>query len=137
MWTFYDFMDVRGVNLIRQWLDGLPKMASAKIDTRLLFMQAIPVWPEQYVSAITGWPQLVEFRVVSGGNQYRPLGFFGPERREFTIVLGAIEKGKLSRRILEAADDNREIVLADRRRICKHEFSKTADAPEPPDGQGV
>ena len=128
LWTFYDFRDTRGVNLIRQWLDTLPPKASAKIDTRILYMMAIQAWPEQYVSALVGWPGLVELRVGSAGTQYRPLGFYGPGRREFTIVLGAIEKGKLPRRVLEVADGNRKIVLADGNRICEHEFDKTADA---------
>lgn len=128
VWTFYDFRDRRGTNLIRLWLDGMPDKARAKINARILFMQALPVWPEQYVSSLKGWPELVELRVVSTGNQYRPLGFYGPERHEFTIVLGTLEKGKLPRRVLEAADENRRIALADRNRICKHEFDKGTDA---------
>jgi len=128
VWTFYDFLDSRGVNLIRQWLDTLPDKARAKINTRILFMRAIPVWPEQYVSALKGWPELVELRVVSAGSQYRPLGFYGPQRHEFTLVLGAVEKGRLPSRILEAADENRKIVLAGRGRTCKHEFDKATDA---------
>src|ERR1035437_982647 len=127
LWVFCDFRDTRGVNLIRQWLDTLPPKASAKIDTRLLFMKAIQLWPEQYVSALVGWPGLVELRVGSIGNQYRPIGFYGPRKRDFTIVLGAIEKGKLPSRVLEVADDNRRIVLADWNRICEHEYDKRAD----------
>jgi hypothetical protein len=127
-WQFFDFMDGRGVNLIRKWLDGLPDTASAKINTRILFMMAMPVWPEQYISAIRGWPDLVELRVVSAGSQYRILGFYGPRRREFTLVLGAIEKGKLSARVFEVADENRKIVLADTSRIREHKFDKGADA---------
>jgi len=122
MWTFYDFLDARDVNLIRQWLNTLPDKARAKINTRLLFMRVILVWPEQYVSALKGWPELVELRVVSAGNQYRPLGFYGPGRREFTLVLGAIEKGKLPDRVLEVADGNRRVALAERARIREHEF---------------
>jgi hypothetical protein len=129
MWKFYDFLDTRGVNLIRQWLDTLPDKASAKIDARILFMSAIAIWPEQYVSALKGWPGLVELRVGSAGSQYRPLGFYGPGR-EFIIVLGAIEKGKLPRRVLQAAYDNRNIVLADRSRIREHEFNKAATPPK-------
>ena len=59
MWMFYDFLEERGVNSIRVWLDSLPKKASGKINTRLLFMRA-GVWPEQYVSSLKGWPELVE-----------------------------------------------------------------------------
>src|SRR5258706_13877286 len=83
----------------------------------------MPVWPEQYVSALKGWPALVELPVASFGSQYRPLGFYGPARREFTLGFGATEKGKLPSRILEAADDNRNLVLTTRRtRIREHEF---------------
>ena len=130
MWKFYDFLDARGVNLIRRWLDSLPDKATAKIDARILYMSAMRIWPEQYVSALTGWPGLIELRVGSAGNQYRPLGFYGPERREFTIVLGATEKGKLPKRILQVAYDNRNIVLGDRGRIREHEFNKAATPPE-------
>ena|ERR1039457_5110019 len=137
LWTFHDFRDARGVNLIRHWLDRLPNKAAAKINARILFMSAMPVWPEQYVSSIKGWPNIVELRVVSAGNQYRPLGFYGPERRGFTIVLGAVEKGKLPARILEAADDNRRIVLADRTRICEHTFDKTPTGSESSVEQGI
>jgi hypothetical protein len=122
VWTFYDFTDARGESLIRPWLNSLPKKAAAKINTRLLFMRAIAIWPEQYVSSLTDWPKLVELRVGSAGAAYRPLGFYGPEQREFTIVLGAIEKGKLPARVLELADGHRKTILADRTRICLHRF---------------
>jgi hypothetical protein len=119
------------VNTIRVWLDSLPEKASAKIDVRILFMQSIRVWPEAYVSSLKGWPKLIELRVVSAGNQYRPIGFYGPKRGEFTLVLGAVEKGKLPRRILEAADGNRELVLSDRQRIVEHVFRQRTTTGEP------
>lgn len=138
MWTFCDFLDGRGVNLIRLWLDGLPPKARAKINTRLLFMQAKSVWPEPWVSALTDWPGLIELRIGAVGNAYRPLGFYGPERREFTIVLGAMEKGKLPKRVLEVADGNRKLVLATgRSRICGHQFDQATDAQQSSDGQGI
>ena len=92
-------------------------------------MQAKAVWPEPWVSALKAGPELIELRIGAAGNAYRPLGFYGPERREFTIVLGAVVKGKLPKRVLEAADDNRKVVLATgRTRICGHQFDKTTDA---------
>jgi hypothetical protein len=87
---------------------------------------AQPVWPEQYVSSLKGWPDLVELRVVHAGVQYRPLGFYGPERREFTLVLGTKEKSAIPARVLGAADANRKLVLATgRTRIIEHQFDKT------------
>lgn len=129
-WTFYDFLDSRFENNeIRQWMDSLQVKAAAKIDVRILFMRSVRVWPEQYVSALKGWPYLVELRIVSAGSQYRPIGFYGPQRGEFTLVLGAIEKGKLPRRVLQHADSNRQLVIADRRRICEHVFAANAITP--------
>ncbi|MBI4454895.1 MAG: type II toxin-antitoxin system RelE/ParE family toxin [Acidobacteria bacterium] len=125
-WKFYDFLDGRGEerrnNLIPVWLDSLPEKAAAKIDARILYMQAITIWAEQYVSALKGWPEIFEMRVISAGSQYRPIFFYGPLRGEVTLVYGAIEKGKLPRRALDNADNNRRIVLNDRRRICEHVF---------------
>jgi hypothetical protein len=127
-WTFYDFLDSRGVNLIRSWLDSLPQKVAAKIDARILFMRTVRVWPEQYVSALKGWPDIFELRIVSAGAQYRPLCFYGPSRGEVTIVLGAIEKGKIPRRVLQNADDNRKTVESDRSRIEQHVFRQTPTA---------
>lgn len=127
-WTFYDFLEERGVNAIRAWLDTLPDKAQAKINTRILFLSAQTVWPEQYISSLTGWPDLLELRVVHGGVQYRPLGFYGPGRRELTLVLGAKEKGELPDRVLEAADANRKLILATgRTRIVRHQFDKATN----------
>jgi hypothetical protein len=128
-WLFYDFLDRRGNNLMRAWLDSLPAKAAAKIDVRIVYMQSITLWQEKFASALRGWPDLIELRVAFGGAQYRPLGFYGPHPNAFTLVHGVVEKGKLPRRVLEVADGNRKIVLADRSRIRKHEF-KRQPAPE-------
>ena len=122
LWTFYDFLDSRGNNLIRAWLDSLPIKAAAKIDARILFMRSIRDWPPQYVSAFKGWPDVYELRVSWRGLQLRPIFFYGPAQGEATLVLGAIEKGRLPRRVLENADANRKVVQSDRRRITEHVF---------------
>ena len=75
-----------------------------------------------YVSAITGWRDLFELRIVFGGNQYRPIGFFGPQQREFTLVHGVIEKRKLQKHILETARMRRQVVLDDNDRSEEHVF---------------
>ena len=133
-WSFYDFLDGRGNNLTRAWLDSLPEKASAKIDARLLYMQLVMPWPPQYVSSLTGWPDIFEIRVVSAGSQYRPLACHGVNRGEVILVHGAIEKGKLPKRVLELADGNRKIALADRTRIREHVFRRNPD-PTKSEGQ--
>ncbi len=122
IWTFRDYVDAGGTNVIRTWLDSIPYEAMVKVDTRLLYLRAVSNWPAQYVSAIRGWPELFELRIVFGGNQYRPIGFYGPARREFTLVHGVIEKRKLQKHVLEAAQHRRQAVLDDRNRSQEHIF---------------
>jgi hypothetical protein len=127
-WTFYDFLDGRGVNLIRGWLDSLPLKVAAKIDARILYMRTVRVWPEQYVSALKGWSDIFELRVVSAGAQYRPICCYGPNRGDVIIVHGAIEKGKLPTRVLKHADGNRRIAQTEPSRIEHHVFRQGATA---------
>ena len=121
---FRNYLDAGGTNVIRAWLDAIPLEAAQKIDQRILYLRAAPTWPPQFVSAITNWPELFELRVVYAGNQYRPIGFHGPDRRQFTIVHAVIEKRKLQKHILQAAMDRRQVVIDDETRSCAHVFRK-------------
>lgn len=122
VWEFRDYLDMGGTNAIRAWLDSIPTQAMLKIDNRLLHLRAVEVWPPQYVSAIRGCSHLFEMRIVFGGNQYRPIGFFGPSKRQFTFVLGVIEKRRLPNNILETAQNRRQIVIDDGRRSEEHVY---------------
>ncbi len=124
-WTFFDFLTERGENDIHRWLNSaaVTTAAKAKINARIAALQGFPIFPEQYISAYTGWPKLLELRIVSNGVQYRPLGFYGPAKGQFSLVIGGIEKGKIPTRLLEAADERRNIVIADPSRVSAHDFS--------------
>src|SRR5882724_5141584 len=122
-WMFRDYLRANGANEINSWIDSLPKSAQAKIDYILLVLRGSRNWPPQYVSAYVDWDDIYEIRVVANGVQYRPLGCYGPERREFTLLIGAVEKGgKLPRAALEAAVQRRKIILSDRGRTDEHRF---------------
>lgn len=122
-WTIRDFLDRRGTNAIRDWVSALPVAAQAKFDSILLILRAIKTWPPQYVSALRGYQHIYEIRIVHSGVQYRPLGCHGPEKGEFTILIGSIEKGrKLPRADCEAAVERRKLILSEKGRTCEHEF---------------
>jgi hypothetical protein len=122
-WSFRDYLTTNGTNEIKSWIESLPKAAQAKIDYILLVLRGSRNWPPQYVSALVDWDDIYEIRVVANGVQYRPLGCYGPERREFTLLIGAVEKGgKLPRAALEAAVQRRKIILSDRGRTDEHRF---------------
>lgn len=92
-WTFKCFKSSSGTNEIRKWLRALPEKDQAKIDARIRQLEILKTLREPYVKPLTGYAGLFEIKVFSGNVQYRPIGCYGPERREFTILFGAIEKG--------------------------------------------
>jgi hypothetical protein len=124
-WTFFDFVSVRGENEIHRWLNssGVPAGAKAKINARIATLQGFPIFPEQYFSAYKGWDDLYELRVGFSGVEYRPFGFYGPGRREFCLLVGGVEKGRVPKSLLEVADTRRKIVIANPSQICQHDFS--------------
>lgn len=125
-WQFRDFLDGRGMNVIRQWSLTLPQAAQAKLDTIILVLRVSPIWPwpAQYVSRLRGYKGIYELRVGSSGVQYRPLGCHGPGKKQFTILIGSVEKGgKLPKSDCEIAVERRKIILDYEGRTCEHEFS--------------
>ena len=125
IWTFRDYVSVRGTNEIHAWLNSreVPPGAKAKINARIVALQGFPVFPEQFFSAYKGWDDLYELRVVNGGVQYRTFGCYGPGRWRFSILVGGLEKGRVPKSLLGVADDRRKIVFADPQRLCPHDFS--------------
>lgn len=124
-WAIFDYVDASGDNQIRIWIDSLPKAAQARIDTILGYLQiTVWPWPEQYISALKTCNDIYELKIKSSGVQYRPLGFYGPQRREFTILMGAVEKGGKLRpkEFCTIATRLREIVNGNRNHIVPHRF---------------
>ena len=131
-WKFLDYLRPTGsndettlVNEILEWTLQQPKKAQAKIDMIILSLQARPVWPPQYVSALTGCPGILELRISSFGVEYRPLGCHGPKAKEFTLLIGAIEKGgALPKGACETATERRKLVF-EGWPTCEHEFTRS------------
>ena len=123
-WTFRDFLDGRGHNVIHEWINSLPAGAQAKLDSILLILQAAKIWPPQYVSSLRGYRDIFELRIGFSGVQYRPLGCYGPRPKEFTILIGTVEKGgKLPKTDCETAVERRKIIFNYGGRTCEHDFS--------------
>ena len=136
-WLFKDFVESSNLggraNVILEWTLSLPPAAQAKIDAIILTLQGWDgPWPPQYVSARKDCPGILELRIGCKGVQYRPLGFHGPERGQFTLLIGAIEKGgKLEpREACSVAQSRRAIASADTKRTINHAFSADSDQSE-------
>lgn len=84
------FWGTRG--FITEWCGELDIDAQAEFDNLLIELAATP-------RASWGMPDfkplgagIFELRFKSGGKQYRPLGYDGPDRNQFTILIGAYKK---------------------------------------------
>ena len=123
-WTFLDYVEVDGTNVIEVWLESLPIKAQARVDSRILAMMGQIIWPEGWVSAYEVYDGILEMRITNAGIQYRPLGCYGPEQRQFTLLIGAIEKdGRIAKGILQSAVARRKTILGDRSRARNHQFN--------------
>ena len=83
--TFQDFVDDRGKNVIHDWLDDqIPVGAKAKFDKWILHLEATPHgdWKRPLVDTLDGHcAGLFEIRVEWDNQQYRLLGAHNAERK--------------------------------------------------------
>jgi putative component of toxin-antitoxin plasmid stabilization module len=124
-WVFRDYLTERGENIIRRWLDSLPKRANIKIDLRLRYLENVQYLnlEPQYVKSMVGYEGIYEIRVVLNNVQYRPLGCYVPgERGQFALLIGAVEKGdKLEPKdACELAEERKHVITFNKSRLCDH-----------------
>jgi hypothetical protein len=128
-WAFKNFLDREGRNLIKAWLDSrdVRVKAKAKLNARIrhLSISDHSEWPRPWFQKLEGYEGVFEIKMIQQNIQYRPLGFFGPGQRQFTLVLGAIEVGN---RItppdaFRTAERRMKDVQENRNGICDHDFS--------------
>lgn len=129
LWTFFDFLKEDGANAITEWIESLPphirQKVAAALAARLEAVQNLEnhEWPEGWFTDLSGYSGIVEVKFKVKKVQYRPLGCYGPGRHQFTLLVGAIEKGDkfVPRSAPNTANDRRKIVQKDRSRIREHE----------------
>ena len=121
-----EFIDEDGVAPFSSvWMMQQPEEAQAAIDTRILIMKSLdrPQWSQKWMSSYTGYVKLFELRIPHNKVQYRPLGCYGPAQREFTILIGAIERNsRIPKSTLNVAMSRMQLVLNDRRWVREYNF---------------
>lgn len=93
VWAFRSFVTDRGDSEVSTWYEeGTPKV-KAKFDTTLRYLRDRPTWGMPYTRVLTEGDcnGIIEIRFQAEKVQWRPLGFQGPLRREFTILNFATE----------------------------------------------
>jgi hypothetical protein len=114
-WVFKVFLKNKTEDVIGEWLDGLPAKDRAKIRTRIGYLKTTQVWPQTWCKKY-GPCDIYELRIQLGNNLYRPLGFFGPGEKEFTLLIGAKEQGDqiFPRMAPDIAEARRKLVLREK-----------------------
>src|SRR5690349_7024534 len=95
LWVFKCFLSENGRDVIDAWYQELAPAAQAKFDTILEHLRDAPhtQWSTHFVYPLTDSDGIYEIRFKIRNVLYRPLGFFGPSRHEFTLLVPAREQG--------------------------------------------
>lgn len=96
VWTFRGYVSADGVEEVSGWYEAQAADVRAKFDRRLHDLRQLRPneWREPLTKQLEGnCDGLVEIRFKADRVQHRPLGFYGPGRMEFTILLCAREVG--------------------------------------------
>ncbi len=135
VWKLYSYIDHRGVSAVQDWYDSQSNKVRAAFDTRFKYLRVVEVtdWVYPYAKALRGKCKgFMEVRFKVDRNQYRAIGFCGPDRRDYTVL--RMHDGHF--------DDNCEIekrlknlILEDRRYI--HEPDCFSDLVKEAEEQGI
>ena len=94
-WVLRTYRSSAGTDEVDGWYRGLSSKLRAKVRVRLGYLRQQPrsQWIRPYFALLSGdCARLGEIRFKLDRSQLRLLGYFGPERLEFTILLVATER---------------------------------------------
>jgi hypothetical protein len=120
LWVVKCFLSEHGRDVIDEWYCALSASAQRKFDTILEHLRDTPhtQWSTHLVYPLADSDGIFEIRFKIRNVLYRPLGFFGPDRGEFTLLVPAREQGNdfVPRNAKTLAEERKNIVLNDRGR---------------------
>jgi|SRR3989339_613489 len=120
-WNFKVFISANNVCDFEEWLDNQIPENRAKVRIFINRLMIANSWSPKHVRSLSGYPKINEL-VIKGKNvQLRPLGYFGPSRKCFTLLLGAIEKGDkfIPKDAPGKAEERQRLVMSDWERYTK------------------
>lgn len=117
-WTIKVFVDENGVSDFIKWRNRLPAKARAKMDHHVAYLEIAKDWTNTpYFRPLTDYQGIGEVRFTSQNVVYRPLGCRGPNKGEFTFLIGATERGNKFEPLVapETAMKRKGLVFKDKR----------------------
>lgn len=121
IWKFKVFVSINNVCDFEKWFDTQIPEDRAKIGIFIDRLLITEVWSSKHVRPLSGHSKISELVIKGKKVQLRPLGCFGPRRKEFTLLLGAKEKNNhfIPKDAPERADERQKLVMSDRERYTK------------------
>ena len=96
-WRFWNFLDTSGESAIREWLWAQGPVVRAQINVLIRDLETRVRLERPDVGLLRKPPavgeHLIELVIKINRVQYRPIGWYGPERNDVTLLVGAIERG--------------------------------------------
>lgn len=124
IWTFYDYVSQSGKNEIAEWVrNELSPTGEEKFEARLDYLGGVErhEWKRPHFAPLKDCDGITEIRFPADKKEHRVFGFFGPERHEYTMVLGWIKKnGDYGPECKIAINRMKLIQSAGRRQIREH-----------------
>lgn len=126
LWTIRCYVSPTGRDMIDDWYSRQPEGVQGALDVALEYLVQRPrnEWRRPEFDLLSGKMRAIgEIRLKVDNKQYRILGFFGPGRSDFTLLVGSTKKGKTYNPTgtLETALKRMSDVIADERcsRVCE------------------
>jgi hypothetical protein len=126
LWIFRCYVSPAGRDMIDDWYNRQTDDVQSAVDVALEYLRQRPrnEWRRPEFDLLSGKMRSIGEIRLKVDKQYRILGFFGPGRSDFTMVIGSSKKGRNydPKRTLETALDRMTHVMADGRRCCVCNF---------------
>lgn len=93
-WTFNVYVSSAGSNALQKLINEADPAVAQYFKTRIRYLANTPKpdWKKPHARKLKGVKDLYEIRFEANHIQHRPLGFFGPGKKEFTILIWATHK---------------------------------------------
>jgi hypothetical protein len=93
-WRFNVYVSPSGSNGLQQQIDKLSPEIEQSFKVRIRYLSNTPKqdWKRPHAAKLQGVEEIYEIRFKANRVEMRPLGFFGPQENEFTILIWAAKK---------------------------------------------
>ena len=124
LWTLRCYVSPSGRDMIDDWYNRQSEAVQGAVDVTLEYLSQRPrdEWRRPEFDLLSGKMRAIGEIRFKVDKQYRILGFFGPARSDFTMLIGASKKGQNydPQGTMETALDRMAQIIGDGRRchVC-------------------